>query len=126
MSTLVFHYPQRPLLATHDSSYNTRPAPTKVALPKNWQRASFPTVHAGAEAFLAQGLGNPKSGNSRWWTRAETGKLESSWRCIMWLLVLSLFVGLSASQVVAQEKKAADRPNAVVVREASITATPRM
>ena len=24
----------------------------------------FPTVHAGAEAFLAQGFGNPKSGNS--------------------------------------------------------------
>jgi len=44
----------------------------------------------------------------------------------MWLLVLSLFVGLSASQAVAQEKKAADRPNAVVAREASITATPRM
>ena len=41
----------------------------------------------------------------------------------MWLLVLSIFVGLSASQAVAQEKKPADRPNAVVSREASITAT---
>src|SRR5262249_55594723 len=41
----------------------------------------------------------------------------------MWLLILSVFVGLSARQAVAQEKKPTDRPNAVVAREASITAT---
>ena len=41
----------------------------------------------------------------------------------MWLLVLSVFIGLSANQAVAQEKKPADRPNAVVAREVSINAT---
>jgi len=41
----------------------------------------------------------------------------------MWLLVLSVFIGLSANQAVAQEKKPTDRPNAVVAREVSINAT---
>jgi hypothetical protein len=41
----------------------------------------------------------------------------------MWLLILSVFIGLSANQAVGQEKKPADRPNAVVAREASVTAT---
>jgi hypothetical protein len=35
----------------------------------------------------------------------------------MWLLVLSVFIGLSVNQAVAQEKKPADRPNAVVTRK---------
>jgi len=44
----------------------------------------------------------------------------------MWLLVLAVLIGLSVSPSSAQEKqekKPADRPNAVVTREASITAT---
>ena len=41
----------------------------------------------------------------------------------MWLLFCLIFVGLSVNQAVGQEKKPADRPNAVVTREASITAT---
>jgi len=41
----------------------------------------------------------------------------------MWLLVLSIFVGLSASQAVAQEKKPTDRPGVVMAEGASITAT---
>src|SRR5262245_36433251 len=41
----------------------------------------------------------------------------------MWLLVLSVLVGLSANQAVGQEKKPADRPNAVMAREVSINAT---
>ena len=41
----------------------------------------------------------------------------------MWLLVLSLFVGLSASQAVGQEKKPTDRPGKVMAEGASITAT---
>jgi hypothetical protein len=40
----------------------------------------------------------------------------------MWLLVLSVFVGLSASQAVAQEKKPTGKPG-VVVASSSITAT---
>jgi hypothetical protein len=31
---MIFIISQGPMLATHDSSYNTRAAPTKVALPK--------------------------------------------------------------------------------------------
>jgi hypothetical protein len=41
----------------------------------------------------------------------------------MWLLVLSVFVGLSASQAVGQEKKPTDRPAKVMAEGASITAT---
>jgi hypothetical protein len=41
----------------------------------------------------------------------------------MWLLVLSVFVGLSGSQAVAQEKKPADKPGAVIAQGATITAT---
>jgi hypothetical protein len=41
----------------------------------------------------------------------------------MWLLFCLIFVGLSVNQAVGQEKKPADRPNAVVTRQASITAT---
>jgi hypothetical protein len=42
----------------------------------------------------------------------------------MWLLVLSVFVGLSVSQAaVAQEKKPTDRPGVVMAEGASITAT---
>ena len=41
----------------------------------------------------------------------------------MWLLFCLIFFGLSVNQAVGQEKKPADRPNAVVSREASITAT---
>ncbi len=41
----------------------------------------------------------------------------------MWLLVLSVLVGLSANQAVAQEKKPTDRPGVVMAEGASITAT---
>ena len=41
----------------------------------------------------------------------------------MWFLILSVLIGMITNQAVAQEKKPGDRPNAVVTREASITAT---
>ena len=41
----------------------------------------------------------------------------------MWLLVLSVFVGLSANQALAQEKKPTDRPGVVMAEGSSITAT---
>ena len=51
------------MLATHDSSYNTRAAPTKVALTEKIGREHlFPTVHAGAEAFLRSGIWKPEIG----------------------------------------------------------------
>jgi len=41
----------------------------------------------------------------------------------MWLLVLSVFVGLSANQALAQEKKPTDRPGVVMAEGSSINAT---
>jgi hypothetical protein len=41
----------------------------------------------------------------------------------MWLLVLSVLIGLSASQAVAQEKKPTGKPGVVIAEGASITAT---